>query len=113
MKLTEKGETWMDARYRADRYATDKTDWRLPETWYAEATLPRTGMLHVKYFSGKGIGLNDCAPNPYSRFAFMALVLARPFNEDMGIVFNRKITIDLAEAVLKEAGCQLSFLLKS
>ncbi len=41
----------------------------------------------------------------------MAMVLSNPFAEDMGIIFNKKITIELAETALKEV-CNLTFLSK-
>lgn len=112
MRFTERGDTWVQPRFRTDVTAEDKPDWKLPDSWYSESSLPKSGLLHVKYFSGKGVQLNGCAPNPTNRFAFLALVLARPFSEDMSIVFNKKITTDYAESILKDAGCHLSFLSK-
>lgn len=112
LKLTEKGDTWMETRFKANYFDMEKIDWTLPDSWFSENTLPKAGYLHLRYFSGKGVQLHGCSPNPANRFAFMALVLAKPFNADMGITFNRKITVDLAESIIKDAGCQLSFVTK-
>ena len=84
------------------------------QTFFArceESNLPKSGLVYVHYFSGRGYLLQGCAPNPFNRFAFMAMVLSNPFAEDMGIIFNKKITIELAETALKEV-CNLTFLSK-
>ncbi|RYG68846.1 hypothetical protein EON64_04230 [archaeon] len=109
LNYVETGETWLEPSY-APSLTTNPEDpnWKLPISWYAEETLPSTGILSVQYFSGKGIQLQGCEPNVSSRMSLMSIVLAQPFPED---VWHEKDTeVDKAEKLLQKLGFRLSFI---
>lgn len=101
-----------------------KETWVVPTNWFTEA-FPNTGSLFLNYYSGKGLGINNCKPNSSLRLSLCGLCYPETYEED-GVgsfgtsaaplnihSFSKKQlqrqTILRAEAVLKEVGIEYSF----
>jgi len=104
----EPGRSWRDASFRPARGKPPVVGWELPVTWYAEAGLPPEGIVSLQYFSGKGVMLEDCAPNPQLRHVLMCCVLARAWASD--IFASSRPCLENAETILAKMGSKLSFI---
>jgi len=108
MEFAEPGHSWKEATFREELGKPALPEWHLPVTWYHEATLPSSGVVSLLYFSGKGAGLEDCAPDPQFRHVMMAAVLPRGYASD--IFAGSKPTVENLEALVAKSGTKLSFL---
>lgn len=109
LNYVETGDTWVEQSYRPSLNAPpDDPNWKLPITWFSEDTLPRTGILSLLYFSGKGLQLQGCEPNIAARMSLMSLVLAQPYAEDLWHATDAKV--NKAESLVQKLGFRLSFI---
>eukprot|EP01038_Epipyxis_sp_PR26KG_P004053 gene4053-5796_t len=98
----EPGESWTEKSFRISYDSEIIDDWKLPVVWYTENGLPENGIFSVHIFSGKGLGIDGCAPNFTCRMTLMSLVLACPYEEELKQFHN--VTIDKAEQYLSDVG---------
>lgn len=108
LNFAEPGQSWQEPTFRPKRGAPLEEDWVLPVQWYTEATLPKEGVLTLKYYSGRGCNTYDCAPNAACRHTLMALVLAKSYSSD--VWSGSKATLEVVEAMVAKMGCMLSFI---
>lgn len=106
LNYIEPGETWQEATYRVSKDQDPEPDWVLPAEWYSEQGLPRSGVLSLLYFSGRGVELQGCVPNVAYRLSLMSLVLSQPYDEDV----TNEVRLSTAEQNVKRTGMGLSFL---
>lgn len=103
----EPGENFIDETFQLSPESEQDLNWSLPLSWATEIGIPDSGVITFRYFSGEGIGLNDCKADAASRIAFMSLVLAQAYAADVKLTY--KPTLERAEIVLSSFGIKLSF----
>lgn len=109
LNYVEPGPTWQEQSYRpAINDPPYDPEWKLPVSWYDENTLPKTGLLSLLYFGGKGIQLQGCEPSIATRMSLMSLVLAQPYPED--IWHASDVVVNKAEKMVQNLGFRISFI---
>lgn len=107
LNFAEPGQSWQEPTFRPTRTGALEDDWMLPVQWYTESTLPKTGILTLQYYSGRGCNTYDCAPNAACRHTLMALVLAKSYSSD--VWSGSKATMEVVENMVLKMGCKLVF----
>ena len=74
----EPGTNWIGQKFRYARHLENSPGWELPVTWFTDEGLPKQGILATTYYSGQGLGLQDCMPVRRLRHMLMALVQMNP-----------------------------------
>lgn len=103
----EPGENWIGETFRKSREETVDADWHLPVSWFNEDSLPNSGIVALRYFSGEGAGLKDCNPNVRVRIMLTSLVHAQAYPGDLKNL--PRPTLTLANAAISDFGSRLSF----
>jgi hypothetical protein len=76
LAIEEPGENWWDETFQWNRFERVIPGWELPITWFTEEGMPSKGILKLTYYSGEGIGKENCSPVWRLRNALSGLVLA-------------------------------------
>jgi len=117
LAVVEPGENWLEETFSWGRFDTAIPGWELPRTWFTEEGMPSKGLLKLTYYSGEGIGLEDCDPRWKLRHAIMGICLARPpafIREDPDRVYKSKLPngkpiLSVAQKLLEREGIQLYY----
>lgn len=107
MAVIEPGENWLEEMYYEARGSTFTVGWELPGTWFIDSCIPQTGIVALKYFSGNGTGMNNCAPNPMARMILMSLVHAQAYAIDAHRF--QKPSLTAVHELNIEFGCSMNF----
>lgn len=62
LEVTEPGENWTNKQFRWIIDQPPIPSWVLTKMWMTEEGMPARGILDLTYYSGEGVGKNNCQP---------------------------------------------------
>lgn len=63
LSVVEPGVNWKNQKLRWSMDVDEVPGWALTGLWLTEEGMPVRAIVNLEYFSGAGIGLDDCAPD--------------------------------------------------
>jgi hypothetical protein len=114
LSFAEPGQNWQQQSWAATPDGGEDTDWTLPLSWFNETSLPKAGVVKLKYVSSDPLnagkeGVEEFKPDFARRAVFTCITQSQPFAADAKFV--KKPTMQNAEHIItEEFGVQLTFM---
>jgi hypothetical protein len=80
LSFQEPGVNFLNPRFRWEWGFEDIPGWSLLQTWIDDTVFPHRGVLYVQYYSGEGLNIHGCSPDPNFRRSLFPMVTISIFS---------------------------------